>query len=608
MAEEVLGDGEDIFPALAQRRHLDAALVEAVEEIGTKTARGDGFFELLVSSGYDAHIDRDLLAPADTVIGDAVEDAQQFDLNARFELADFVEQEGAGMGEFEEAGAGGIGTAESPALVPEKLGFHEVFGEGAAVEIHPRPGGARRVVVHGAGDDFLACSGFAGNQDGNGHPRDSRDGLHQEPHARAGEDGRNPEIFMLFLRHRTYLSIGRMGKSFKKLLRAEWPAAHGRRVRTDKNNMGDAFHTVETLALAVDARFSGRLPGVLAALSEITHRLGWSDADAADLRAAALLRSLDQLAGGQGCVGSGIARDLGMGERVLRMLRGRGAEILALADGRPAESAKDRAPEYRAAIAMAGRSERVTAQLARELAGGCGFHQVLASVAAALTALLGCESVAVYPAAESGARDPASAPWFRVGSDGGGAAILAPLKSETGNAAWVVARRTAEFGTAEKEALETMCALAGPAVVRARRFEELERTAGIDELTRLPNSRSLFLRLDAELSRCRRSQSRLAVLVCDAAAAPPAAYPAIADRLREVCREEDCVARFGEGFALVLVGFSCDGLAEKERAIAAAVREAAGGAVPRFGAAFYPDDGAEAEDLLAAADRRMASV
>ncbi len=49
----------------------------------------------------------------------------------------------------------------------------------------------------------------------------------------------------------------------------------------------------------------------------------------------------------------------------------------------------------------------------------------------------------------------------------------------------------------------------------ALRFKQAETTATTDYLTDLPNARSLFLRLDSELARCRRTREPLTVLVCD---------------------------------------------------------------------------------------------
>ena len=154
------------------------------------------------------------------------------------------------------------------------------------------------------------------------------------------------------------------------------------------------------------------------------------------------------------------------------------------------------------------------------------------------------------------------------------------------------------------------------AVHNALKYESVERLATEDPATALPNERALFLRLDAELARCRRNHGTLAVLVCDVDPAQrmgrrSGALLAVAAGLRHLCREEDCVARMGDRFVLVLGSFAKRHLADKQRRIEALMAElspAAGGERPpvvNVGAAFYPDDGGYAEDLLAAADARM---
>ena len=49
----------------------------------------------------------------------------------------------------------------------------------------------------------------------------------------------------------------------------------------------------------------------------------------------------------------------------------------------------------------------------------------------------------------------------------------------------------------------------------AMKYQAAADSANIDYLTGLPNARSLFLHLDAEISRCTREPSRLGVIVCD---------------------------------------------------------------------------------------------
>jgi diguanylate cyclase (GGDEF)-like protein len=144
-------------------------------------------------------------------------------------------------------------------------------------------------------------------------------------------------------------------------------------------------------------------------------------------------------------------------------------------------------------------------------------------------------------------------------------------------------------------------------VEHAFQHERTDRLAAVDTVTGLPNRRALFERLDADLARCRRNRATLAVLVCEVDGLPDRLYKAVGSELRHICREDDCVARMGEGFVLVLGGFSVRDLPEKRHAIESllAALAPAESLATRMGAAYYPEDGEYAEDLLTCADLRL---
>jgi len=196
-------------------------------------------------------------------------------------------------------------------------------------------------------------------------------------------------------------------------------------------------------------------------------------------------------------------------------------------------------------------------------------------------------------------------------------AVVAPLEHR-GELAGVLALyhgEAAAFRGGDLGVLLHIRSKLAAAVHNALKYESMQRLSTEDVATSLPNERALFLRLDAELARCRRSQGALGVLVCDVEAAPRlrrrSALQAVAAGLRSLCREEDCVARMGDRFVLVLDSFAECHLAEKRKRIEALMTDlnsAAGGESPpvvKVGAAFYPDDGGYADDLLAVADARM---
>ncbi len=157
----------------------------------------------------------------------------------------------------------------------------------------------------------------------------------------------------------------------------------------------------------------------------------------------------------------------------------------------------------------------------------------------------------------------------------------------------------------------------------AGKYQQAESSATTDYLTGLPNARSLFLHLDGEISRCKRSNSRLTVIVCDLDG-----FKQVNDRfghltgnrvlqrvavgLRECSRDYDFIARMGgDEFVLVVPELRPETIQGKIQQISEMVR-----AIGReicdddlldlsLGEAHYGTDGLQAEDLLAEADRRM---
>jgi diguanylate cyclase (GGDEF)-like protein/putative nucleotidyltransferase with HDIG domain len=160
-------------------------------------------------------------------------------------------------------------------------------------------------------------------------------------------------------------------------------------------------------------------------------------------------------------------------------------------------------------------------------------------------------------------------------------------------------------------------------IENALKFQQAAISATTDALTSLPNARSLFLHLDAEMSRARRNHEAVAVLVCDLDGFKQVndrfghlegnrVLKLVAAGLRDSCREYDYVARMGgDEFVLVLPGLAPPTLAEKVKALERVVVEAGitvcGERLLNIsvGAAFCPEHGQDAEGLLAEADRRM---
>ncbi len=155
-AQQELGEVGDVFQAVAQRRHVDGHDVEAVVQVFAEVAPLDGFLQVAVGGGDDAHPHFQGLGAADPFKLTFLQHAQQLGLERGRDFADFVEEDRALVGEFKAPLALVQRAGERAFLVAEQLGFQQVVGQGGAVEFDERPAGAGGVVVDGVGDDFLA--------------------------------------------------------------------------------------------------------------------------------------------------------------------------------------------------------------------------------------------------------------------------------------------------------------------------------------------------------------------------------------------------------------------------------------------------------------------
>jgi len=160
-------------------------------------------------------------------------------------------------------------------------------------------------------------------------------------------------------------------------------------------------------------------------------------------------------------------------------------------------------------------------------------------------------------------------------------------------------------------------------VENALAFQEAESSATTDYLTELPNARSLFLHLDREVARCKRLQTSLTVMVCDLDGFKKIndlfghlegnrILRHFSETLQGSCREYDYVARMGgDEFVIVAPGLSASAADARgiclSQLASHAGREICGvdWLSLSVGCAIYPEDGVDAEKLLAEADRRM---
>jgi diguanylate cyclase (GGDEF)-like protein/putative nucleotidyltransferase with HDIG domain len=207
-------------------------------------------------------------------------------------------------------------------------------------------------------------------------------------------------------------------------------------------------------------------------------------------------------------------------------------------------------------------------------------------------------------------------------------ALAVPLEGVSGVVA-VLALYRAQQDAFTKDHLRILLAISsklGFTIENALKYRLAEDSATTDYLTGLPNARSLFLHLDREIARCKRSNLPLAVFVSDLNGFKQVndrfghfqgnkLLQMFAEALKDSCREYDYAARMGgDEFVVVAPGLSREAAAEMARRLEAIIAEVGklvcgdGLVSVSIGQAFFPVDGSNAEHLLAEADRRMYAV
>jgi diguanylate cyclase (GGDEF)-like protein len=204
-------------------------------------------------------------------------------------------------------------------------------------------------------------------------------------------------------------------------------------------------------------------------------------------------------------------------------------------------------------------------------------------------------------------------------------ALAVPLEGVAGIIG-VLALYRGERDAFTSDHLRILLAVSGKmalSIENALKYQQAESSATTDYLTGLPNARSLFLQLDRELARCKRDNTSLTVMVSDMDG-----FKQINDRfghlegnrvlrlfaqaLKDSCREYDYVARMGgDEFVVIAPGLAADAAGKKAEQMRALARHAGNEVCGEeilslsVGRALYPEDGNDAEQLLAEADRRM---
>ncbi len=158
---------------------------QPVVEVLPEAPGGHLRFQVAVGGGHHPDVDVQGLRASHALELVLLQHAQQLGLHGGRHVPHLVEEEGAGVGQFELPPPHRGGAGEGPPLVAEQLALDEALGHRRAVDADEGPGRAPAVAVERPGHQFLAGAVLAADEDAplaGGRPGEQRVELaHRRP-------------------------------------------------------------------------------------------------------------------------------------------------------------------------------------------------------------------------------------------------------------------------------------------------------------------------------------------------------------------------------------------------------------------------------------------
>src|SRR5579863_4983669 len=117
------GEQGNVAVALAQGREHDANDIQAEPEILAEFSVEDHFLNVAIGGGEHAHVDLAPARGAERADFALLKKSEQLELEIEFDVADFVEKNGAVVRGFEDAQAVAVGSGVSALHGPEEFTF-----------------------------------------------------------------------------------------------------------------------------------------------------------------------------------------------------------------------------------------------------------------------------------------------------------------------------------------------------------------------------------------------------------------------------------------------------------------------------------------------------
>src|SRR5579864_1814496 len=147
MGEEIVHQLRYVRAAFTQRRQRDVYHIHAVKEVFTEGAGGNFTLQIAIGGANYARFRLRIFFRANAAEFSVLQYLQELGLKTQAEFADFIEKEGAAIGQFNQAALGGNGSGKCAFFIAKKLAFQQRVRNGRAVHLYIWPFGHRRAQV-----------------------------------------------------------------------------------------------------------------------------------------------------------------------------------------------------------------------------------------------------------------------------------------------------------------------------------------------------------------------------------------------------------------------------------------------------------------------------
>ena len=164
--DEIACENRDVLPPVPKRWDRDGKDRQPKIQVLTELPRGDRCAEILVRRRHDPNINLQGYRTPNPLESSLLDRPQDLRLERERQITDLIKEERAAVGHLELAWLSGNRTGERSLLISEQLRLQQRFRNRGAVDRHERAINSATERMQSAGEQFLAGSALAAQQDG----------------------------------------------------------------------------------------------------------------------------------------------------------------------------------------------------------------------------------------------------------------------------------------------------------------------------------------------------------------------------------------------------------------------------------------------------------